>query len=332
MINERESQILKLIVEAYIKDAKPVGSNTLCQKLNCSSATIRNEMSYLETLDLIEKTHTSSGRVPSEKGYRYYVDNLMEPAKLTGEDMLKLQTIFNNHSLALSDVISKSMEVVSDITNYAAITLGDSASESRVNKVEAVPLDTNHIIAIIITDNGYVEHKTMNLPESVASDEVKKTVDVINKMVMGTPLEEINSKLEFEVKPVISKCIKQHQVLYNAFYDAFADFANEASTVKLAGTSNIIKLPEFDDTEKIRNLIDKLDDKEIVRKVKASDDDVKIYIGSENEFDPDVTIVKTKYKVGNVEGTIALIGPKRMEYNRAITLLDYIKDHIKEVK
>ena len=110
MINQRQTELLKLIVEDYIKTARPISSKSLCENLNCSSATIRNEMSTLEELGLLEKTHTSSGRIPSEKGYRYYVDNIMKPKELTGEDVLKLQTIFKNQSLMLSDTIIKSMK------------------------------------------------------------------------------------------------------------------------------------------------------------------------------------------------------------------------------
>ena len=111
MLNERQKKLLKLIVEKYIKSARPVGSNALCKSLKCSSATIRNEMSALEELGLLEKTHTSSGRIPSEKGYRYYVDHIMVPKELTGEDVLNLETIFQNHSLALSDAVIRSMEL-----------------------------------------------------------------------------------------------------------------------------------------------------------------------------------------------------------------------------
>ena len=123
MLSDRQSKILKLIIERYIKDPTPVGSKTISKTINCSSATIRNEMGVLEDLGLLEKTHTSSGRVPSEAGYRYYVDNLMELKKMNAEDMLKLQIVFKNQQLALSDVITRSLEVISDMTNYTTVVL-----------------------------------------------------------------------------------------------------------------------------------------------------------------------------------------------------------------
>ena len=321
MLSDRQSELLKLIVEDYIKTARPVSSTALCEIMNCSSATVRNEMVALEDSGLIEKTHISSGRVPSEKGYRYYVDNIMKPKEITGEDMLKLQTIFHNNQLMLADYITKSVEIVSEMTSLTAIVLGSSSKENKVNKVEVIPLSENSLVAIIITDKGHVEHKNINLNEKVDVTEIKKTVDLINKMIVGTPILEVGTKLEYEVKPVIERYIKQHEVLYNAFYDAY-------SNIKMSGRQNILKQPEFDDADKIRDIISKFEDKEMVNSIKEDDNGINIYIGSENEFDKDVTIIKTKYSINGEEGTIALIGPKRMEYDRVISLLDYIMRNI----
>ena len=134
-MDKRQENLLKAIVEAYVKTIKPVGSKALCQKFHCSSATIRNEMAVLENLGYIEKNHISSGRIPSELGYKYYVENLMEPEKLTGSDMLKLQTIVKNQDLVLSDTINKCMEIISDLTNYASIVLGNRASDNLLKQV-----------------------------------------------------------------------------------------------------------------------------------------------------------------------------------------------------
>ena len=327
MLNERQSQLLKLIVEDYIKEAKPVSSKSLCEILNCSSATVRNEMAILEDAGLIEKAHISSGRMPSEKGYRYYVDNIMKPKEITGDDMLKLQTIFHNKSLMLDDAITKSMEIISEMTNYTAIVLGSSSKENCISKVEVVPINEYNLIAIVITDKGHVEHRNILMSETVDLAEIKQAVDIINRLIVGTPIDEVSSFLEYQVKPVIAMYVKQHEVLYNAFYNAFSDFTTNAS-VTMKGTKNILMQPEFNDTNKIREIISKFDDKEIVKSIKEDDSGINVYIGSENSFDDDVTIIKTKYDVNGEEGTIALIGPKRMEYDRVITLLDYIKKNI----
>ena len=197
MINDRQSKLLKLIVEEYIKEAHPVGSKALCEALNCSSATIRNEMSYLEELGFLDKTHISSGRVPSEKGYRYYVDNLMKPKELNGEEVLKLQTIFRNNSLMLNDTIVKSLEIISEITNYTMIVLGNSSADNTISKIEVVPIDETRFVAIIVTNKGHVEHKNMLLEEIISINDIKQTVEIINKLIIGTPINEVNKKLEY---------------------------------------------------------------------------------------------------------------------------------------
>jgi heat-inducible transcriptional repressor len=317
-------------VENYIKEAHPISSKSLCEILKCSSATVRNEMASLEDLGLLEKTHTSSGRIPSEKGYRYYVDNIMKPKELTGDDMLKLQTIFQNSALELNDVIVKSMEIISDLTNYTSIILGKTASENKISKLEVVPIGNNHYIGLVITDKGHVEHRNVFLDKSVEPEEIRKTTELINKLLVGTPINEVSLKLEMEVKPIIAKYVKQHEVLYNAFYNAFSDFTKEAS-VNIHRPSNILLKPEFSNVDKIRQIVSKFDDKNIIRKIEemGDDNDVNIYIGSENEFDDDMTVIKTKYSVDGQDGTIALVGPKRMEYDRVITLLNYITENIK---
>ena len=327
MITERQISLLKIIVEEYIKTARPVGSKAICEKLKCSSATIRNEMSALEELGYLEKTHTSSGRIPSDNGYRYYVDHIMVPKELNGDEMLKLQTIFKNNSLMLNDVVLRSMEIISELTNYTAIVLGSSSKENLLSRMEVVPLSDNKFLAIVITDKGHVEHRNMCMSENISLDEIRKTVELINRLIVGTPIDEICAKLEFEIKPIIGTYIKQHDAIYNAFYNALNDFKEEAS-VKVSGASNILMQPEFSNADKIREIVSKFEDKSLVSSIKEEESGVNIYIGSENTLDDDVAIIKTKYSVNGEEGTIALIGPKRMEYGRATALLNYIKKNI----
>lgn len=329
MITNRQKEMLKVIVEEYIKTAKPVSSNHICKKLKCSSATIRNEMAKLEELHLLEKNHFASGRIPSEAGYKYYVDNLMTPKNMTGEDILKLQTIFRNNSLDLSDTIKKSIEIVSEITNYTAIVLGATSKENRLKKVEVVPLEDNKILSIVITDKGVVQHKILVLPSSVSNDEVKKTVELINKLVIGTPISEVSEKLEYEVKPIIKNYVSQYEVLYNTFYDAFHEFTtNQNSNIYVEGRNNMLKQPEFDNLEKIKMILSKFEDIDSISEMKEEDNGINIYIGSETKLTDDVSVIKTKYTIDGEEGTIAIIGPKRMEYGRVVALLDYIKNNL----
>lgn len=326
MLTERQENILKLITTEYIKSARPVGSKLICDELNCSSATVRNEMAALEDLGLLEKTHTSSGRIPSEAGYRYYVDHLMKLKELNGEDLFKLQIIFDNQQLQLNDTLSESLKLISDMTNYTSIVLGGASHENKLKEIRVIPIDIDNLIVILVTDTGHVENKKITLKD-VSLDEIKKTVDLINELIVGTPIDEISSKLEFEIKPIIGRYVKEHEMVYNTFYQVFKDFSSK--NINVVGKNNILKQPEFNNIEKIQGIFNKLDNKEeIIDSIKEENNDIKIYIGKENKLDDDVTVIQTKYHSKGEEGTIAIVGPKRMDYDRVVTLLDYIKNNL----
>lgn len=327
MISNRQEEILKLITQEYIKTALPVSSNDIAEKLNCSSATIRIEMAELEEKELIEKTHTSSGRVPSEKGYRYYVENLMEPKKMTGEEMLQLQTIFHNQSLELNDAILKSMQIISDITNYTSIVLGGKSEDNLLKQVDIVPISDERIVALVVTDKGNVTNKQITIPPGVSLNEIKQTVSLINKLLVGTPIDQVSKKLEFEIKPVIGQFVKQHESLYQAFYNAFNDFAGEKN-FSLLGKTNFLNQPEFNSVEKIKNIINKFEDESLINSIDCEDNDIKVYIGAENNISDELAIIKTHYNINGQEGTIAILGPKRMDYDKVYCLLEYIKNNL----
>lgn len=332
LMDERKKALLKEIVENYVKTVKPVGSKSLCMKLNCSSATIRNEMAVLENLGYIEKNHISSGRIPSELGYRYYVENLMEPKDLTGEDMLKLQTIFSNTELQVSDALQKCMEIISDITNYTSVVLGKSSDDNLLKQVNIISLDYNKIVAIVCTDRGVVENKQFILPDNTDVEEIVRVSELINKMLVGTPINEVSQKLEFEIKPIIAKKVRDYETVYNIFYDAFNDFLKHNTNIHVSGRVNLLKEPEYEQSADIKRIASKLEDDAFMDMVKDIENgkDLQVYIGKDSNFDENVTIIKRKYKTGGEEGTIAIIGPKRMEYERVVSLLNYMIDKIEE--
>lgn len=332
-MDERKNNLLKEIVETYIKTVKPVGSKALCDKFNCSSATIRNEMAILEDMGLLEKNHISSGRVPSEAGYKYYVKNLMEPEKLTGKDMLKLQKIFANTEVKLSDAINECMDIISDITNYTSVVLGKSSIDNNLLQINIIDLGNNQVVAVVCTDKGNVENKMFNLPNTININEVIKTSEIINKMLVGTPINDVGKRLELEVKPIIRNQIHQYETVYNIFYDAFNDFINNNSNIHIMGKTKIFEQPEYNNINELKRLANKLEDKEFITDKLEEDsendgDEIKVYIGEENEFDSNVTIIRKKYHINGEEGTIAVIGPKRMDYQRIVGMLEYIDDEI----
>jgi len=330
-MDERQEYLLKEIVEGYIKEAKPIGSKHLCDKFKCSSATIRNEMAVLEHLGFIEKNHISSGRIPSEKGYKYYVENLMKPKELTGEDMLKLQTIFANKDLIVSDAIAECLEIISDITNYTSISLGKQSNENTLKQISIIPLDDEHIVALVCTDKGIVKNKQFSLSANINLTEVMKTSEIINKMLIGTPIGMISERLEYEIKPIIEEQVRQYETIYSIFFDAFNDFVSSKENYRVVGKSKILEQPEYSDASEMKRLITKLEDEESIRKIEKNDDkNISIYIGHDSEFDDNVTVIKTNYKLGGEKGTIAIVGPKRMEYDKVVGVLNILNKWLEE--
>jgi heat-inducible transcriptional repressor len=332
-MDKRQSELLKVIVETYVKTVKPVGSKSLCQKFHCSSATIRNEMAVLEDLGYIEKNHISSGRVPSEKGYQYYVENLMEPEKLTGSDMLKLQKIVNNRDLVLSDAINKCMEIISDLTNYASIVLGNNSADNLLKQVNIIPIEDNKVVALVCTNKGIVENKQFMIPESTDIKELIKASEIINKLLIGTPISEVASRLEFDIKPIIAKQMHDYEAVYNIFYSAFNDFVSERKEdVHITGRTKVLEQPEYNDAKSIKQLAYKLDDDNFINEIvrDKDNDEIKVYIGSDSKVDDNTTVIRRKYNINGESGTIAIIGPKRMEYARVMSLLDYALGEIQK--
>ena len=183
------------------------------------------------------------------------------------------------------------------------------------------------MIIIVITDKGHVEHKTVTIKD-VSMEEIKKTVNLINDLIVGTPIDEVSSKLEFEIKPIIGRYVKEHEIIYNTFYQVFQEFSHQ--NVDVVGRNNMLKQPEFNNVDKIKEILTKLDDENLLANIETDNNDIKVYIGKENNLDDDVTIIKTTYHTPSEEGTIAIVGPKRMDYDRVVALLEYIKSNIEK--
>ena len=329
LLTRRQRDILKWVVESYISYAKPVSSNNICDALKCSSATVRNDMVHLEEQGLLEKAHYASGRIPSEEGYRYYVSHLMKPKDMSSKDMYKLQTIFHNQTLDLSNTIKKSIEIISEITNYTTIVLGKASEINKLKQIEVVPIEAGKILTLVITDKGHIEHKNITLPLDIEPDDIVKTVNLINKLLIGTPINEISEKLEYDVKPVIGRYVKQHEILYNTFYNAFNEFTtNTKPDVYFEGRNNFLKQPEFTNIDKVRKILEKFEDINDITKITNEENGINIYIGKESEITDDVSVVKTNYNIDGELVTIAIVGPKRMEYDRVVSILNYMRDNI----
>ncbi|WP_145614435.1 heat-inducible transcriptional repressor HrcA, partial [Bacillus licheniformis] len=197
MLTNRQLLILQVIVNDFIRSAQPVGSRTLSKKedITFSSATIRNEMADLEELGFIEKTHSSSGRIPSEKGYRYYVDHLLSPGKLSKTDLNIIHSIFKEKIFELEKAVQKSAQVLSDLTNYTSIVLGPRLSENHLKQIQIVPIQPKKAVAILVTNTGHVENKTINFPAEVDLSDLEKLVNILNERLRGVPISELKDRI-----------------------------------------------------------------------------------------------------------------------------------------
>ena len=243
MLTARQLLIFKCIVEEFVETAEPVGSKLLMTKyqLPYSSATIRNEMSFLEEHGYLEKTHTSSGRVPSTQGYRFYVNTLLQP-NVEEEVKNRVATFLGDRHRSLNEIIQESCQILSELTHLTTVALGPNSDYERLQNITLVPLSEHSVTAIIVTDKGHVENKMFNVKNNAYLEDLTSCVNVMNDLLDGTPINQVAFRLERDVRPVLSARIKEHEILFNAFLEAFMKFAN--SNVYFSGKENMLYQPE----------------------------------------------------------------------------------------
>ncbi|MCL6571591.1 MAG: heat-inducible transcriptional repressor HrcA [Bacillus sp. (in: Bacteria)] len=328
MLTDRQLLILQVIVDDFIQSAQPVGSKSLSEKeeIPFSSATIRNEMADLEESGFIEKTHTSSGRVPSEQGYRYYVDHLLSPQVLNQQDASIIQSIFAEKIFEFEKIIQRSAKILSELTNYTSIVLGPAVSINKLKRIQIIPLNKEKAVAIFVTDTGHVENRTLSLPPSIDASDLEKTVNILNDRLKGVPLEDLNDKIYKEVAMLLS----QHIHNYDTMLHMLADSLKMPATEKLffGGKTNMLSQPEFTDITKIRSLLTMIDQEEWIYKlIRNGSAGIHVKIGTENNNSvmDNCSLITATYSAGAENlGTIAILGPTRMEYSRVISLLQFL--------
>lgn len=331
MLTSRHVEILKAIVDEYIKTAEPVASKTLIEKygLDYSSATIRNEMADLEELGYLEKTHTSSGRIPSTMGYRYYVEHLLDDTKDERLELV-LRDVFADRRLKIDDVIKRSCEILSQMTNLTSVVLGPEASSQRLEHIDLYPIDDHKVVAIFITDTGHTENKLFSFDETVSLDELNRCTAILNDRLVGTPLREIQEKLLL-LKPLLAKSITQYEKVFEAFFNAFLKFASEHFYT--SGTNNLLNQPEFADIGKLKQLMAMFENSGIWRDLGKTQDTLRLSHGSHATVSwmDDVAVVSSTITLDNEESQLMVVGPSRMEYNRVVALMEFMSQAIETV-
>ena len=327
MLNERKRKLLQAIIEEYINTAEPVSSNSILEKydLNCSSATIRNEMADLEKEGFLDKVHTSSGRIPSAKGYRFYVDELMQDDKISLEEIKYISDKLETKVHEIEDLTKITATTISEITHYTTVTIGPKPTEQIIQEIKFVLLNNRMILAIIITDTGMVKETIIKFDEDISEKQVETLNYIFNNKLKGEPIETIDKPLEeFLAKEMTDSVKVIKPVLVQIKKVLFED-----NKIYLEGAKRELDLPEFNSLEVAKNFMSILDTKELMSDMLNSGfaEDINIYIGEENEKDElkDFSVVTFRHKVGNKDmGTIGIIGPKRMDYSKVISVMKYI--------
>jgi heat-inducible transcriptional repressor len=335
MLTPRQLLILQVLINDYIRSAEPVGSRTLSKRedVTFSPATIRNELSDLEELGYLEKTHSSSGRVPSEKGYRFYVDNLMSPSHLPDIDLTSMKSLFHEKIFELEKLIQHSAKILSNLTKYTAIILGPAVNDTKLKHVQIVPLNADTGILLLVTDTGHVEKSTVSIPSYIDPSDIEKIVNIMNDKLKGVSFGEIKTKIYTELAGVFKRHVQE--------FDKMSEFVSnitddtKAERVFYAGKTNIMAQPEFQDIGKVRTLLNAIEQEEIIyRLLDLEQPGLKVTIGHENSIQEiqDCSVITASYSVGGQQiGKIAVLGPTRMEYTRVISLLKYTSSDLTRV-
>lgn len=331
MITSRQKLILKAIIEQYVKDAQPVGSKSLTNMpyLNFSSATLRYDMAQLEDLGFLEKTHTSSGRVPSEKGYRYYVEHLVTRDYEVLEQFPLIDEVFMKNTIVRDAAVEQAIHLLSELTNYTALAIGPSSNLNVIKKIDFIPLSEREAVVLIVTDQGHVQHQNIRIPEELNINDVKEVIKTLDDLLRNRLISEASSILEAEfAKSEIESFMEYQSQLIQSFIHAFSKFAQD--NFYLSGVTNVFEQPEFHNVRHIKNFVDMLDRRELVKLI-GDHEGLSVKFGSDLQLIPmdNCTIISIPYRVSDYEhGTIAVVGPTRMEYNKVIPLLEYIASNL----
>ena len=335
MLDDRKKQVLQAIVEEYINTAEPVSSNALTNHygLKCSSATIRNEMADLEKAGFLDKTHTSSGRIPSEKGYRYYVDELMQDNELTLEEIKYISTKLETKVNEIEDLTKIAANTISEVTHYTTVSIGPKTNTQLIEEIKFVLLGTRMMMAVILTDTGLVKETIIKFDEDVNQKQIETMNYMFNNKLKGQPIETIDRPLEEYLYDEMTYSVN----VIKPVIDQLKKVINQENQIYLEGANKSFDLPEFNSLEVAKNFVNILDTKEVIADMLNSGfaEDINIYIGDENEKDElkDFSVVTFKHKVNGKDlGTIGIIGPKRMDYSKVVSVMKYINKKLKDIE
>lgn len=328
MLNDRKKKILQAIVDEYVETAEPVSSGSIADKheIDYSSATIRNEMAELEKDGYLEKVHTSSGRVPSAKGYRLYVNELLKEQNLTLAETKYIKSKLENKADEIEELTKITTNTLSEITHYTTVAVGPRSGSQIIEEIKFVLLGSRMLMAVIVTDGGLIKETIIKFDEDIYDSQVEDLNHIFNSKLKGKPFEKIDKPIAEFIFSQLEESINVIKTIINQLNKVI----DEQEKLYLEGANKVFEQPEFQDIQTTKNFINILDKKDLVIDLLNSNftDDINVYIGDDNDEEglKDFSVITFKQKINDKEmGTIGIIGPRRMNYSKVIAVMKYIK-------
>ena len=335
MLTQRQEAILQAIVRQYTDTGQPVGSKGLVDKLpmKVSSATIRNEMAFLEHEGLVVKEHSSSGRVPSRKGYRYYVDHLLDPNSVSNNDLVVIQNSLGTNFAKLDEIISHSADILSQLTSLTAFTIKPEQKDARLSGFRLVPLGNQKVTGILVTDTGEVENQTFRIPSDMDTEALEAVMRMINDELNGKRLVEVVQRLKTDIPVQVHRYLESPE----GFLDVFDSILSQAERERffVGGRLNLMGIAGKQSPSEMKALYELLDTSDRISRIIDSDNDgsgINVRIGNEianSDVLNNYSLITAKYDVDQYgEGIIAVLGPTAMPYSRTIGIVDAFRKEL----
>ncbi len=328
-MDSRKQKILEAVVLDYIETAEPVGSRTISKKydLGVSSATIRNEMADLEEMGLIEQPHTSAGRVPSEAGYRYYVDYLMNKSDIQEEAKQLITSTIRSKQEQVGEVLQASMKMLAEMTNCTTVMMLDEKHGTTLKLLQLLPVEPGKALMVIITEDDKIENRFLEVPTTMTKEDLDLVSVMINQNLRGLKVDDWKHNI---LENIFQDLSHQRQVVDCALemLSSILGIQNNDKKIYLGGGLNMLSQPEFKDVTKVKSLLESLEQQEVLAQLMEADDNetgITVKIGAETGIDQvkDCSVIVANYKVkGETVGKVGLIGPTRMDYATAVSMLN----------
>ena len=330
MLIDRQVLILQSIVENFITTNQPVGSKQIAQNIDFSSATIRNDMSKLEKEGLIKKTHISSGRVPSEKGYRYYVDYIKKDYELSNSENEKLRQLSGGDIVSENNYLEKNAIVLSDLTDCTAVILAPTKTDRRINKIEVILLSSRSILVILVTNIGEVFQQNYKLDADFTAEDIGEINKLLQSYFYDVDMATAHVMIHGELEKYLKNKVNNYDMIVVALNRLLQNKIKK--TIALGGKYNLLKQPDIDNVEKLKEVVSLLEDDKIVELLDNNEvtDKPSIKIGTELKLGniDDLSLVSSSYNTSKGQGVIAVFGPKRMDYSKIMTLIACVRDNL----